>query len=297
MKMIKKLLKAVLPHRMVVGVRRIRDIIKYWKLRNEIIAYLRKQDNPELKSIEGYLQKQFSLPVFPYAFADKYKSLPCEVYVEDGYPYVLHNGKRLYGPQDTNKADWKDYYIGLLCEQDSESPHRCMKKERMVTSEDVVADVGDAEGIFALDIIEKVRKVYLFECSERWIIPLQKTFAPWKDKVEFVHKFVSDKTQGDKVAFDDFFAGRKITFVKADIEGAERLMLIGGKDSFEKKIKQCLLCCYHLHDDAEIITCILKDYGYNCEENSGYMIFKYDSHGLAIPFLRRGVLYGRRNVS
>lgn len=51
----------------------------------------------------------------------------------------------------------------------------------------IVADIGTAEGIFALNIIHSVKKVYLFECDPEWIIPLEKTFAPWINKIEIVN--------------------------------------------------------------------------------------------------------------
>lgn len=290
------MLKKVMPTKLIIKLRKVKDIITYWELRSEIIAYLKSQNSTEYKSIADYIRKRYLLPVFPYGFADKYDSLSWEVYDEDGYPYVVHNGKKLYGPKSWTKDEWRDYYIGLLCEQDCESPHCYLRSGRDVTAEDIVADVGAAEGIFSLDIVETVGKIYLFECDEKWLVPLQKTFAPWKDKVEFVQKYVSDRTEEEKVSLDVFFAGKKITFLKADIEGAERLMLYGGKEVFQKKISRCLVCCYHLHDDRIVLEKILDNYGYEFEENPGYMIFKYDRNGLSEPFLRKGVIYGVRKI-
>lgn len=288
------MIKKLLPTNIIRTLRATKDIIKFRKLKKEIIAYLRQQNSDELKEIEEYLEARNDLPVFPYSFIEKYKTCSYETFVEDGYPYVIHNGKKLYGPESWTKEYWEEYYKGLLCEQDEASPHCYMQRGRNINPGDIVADVGAAEGIFALDIIERARKIYLFECDDKWIIPLKKTFEPWKDKVEFVYKFVSDNTRGDTVALDDFFENKELTYLKADIEGAERLMLAGGEDSFKNKIRNCLLCCYHLPDDREVIEGILKEYGYAFEENPGYMIFKYDPNGLEAPYLRKGVVYGTR---
>lgn len=155
----------------------------------KIIRYLRQSGRPDYIEVadylEGlnvaeYLKTHALLPVFPYKFTDKYEQKQVEGYVdEDGYPYVLHNGKKLFGPREWSADYFASYYVGLLMEQDEESPHRYLQDDVVLTKDDVVADVGAAEGIFTLDIIDRVKKVYLFECDEMWIVPLKKTLAPW----------------------------------------------------------------------------------------------------------------------
>lgn len=45
-----------------------------------------------------------------------------------------------------------------------------------------------------------------------------------------------------------------VDFIKADIEGAERLMLEGAKNTLETFAPKLSLCTYHLPDDKEILT-------------------------------------------
>ena len=49
------------------------------------------------------------------------------------------------------------------------------------TSTDIAVDAGAAEGIWSLDIIDKIKELYLFECDDDCIEPLRATFAPWKN--------------------------------------------------------------------------------------------------------------------
>jgi len=51
--------------------------------------------------------------------------------------------------------------------------------------------------------------------------------VPWKEKVVIVNKFISNTTEDNHITLDDFLAGNKIDFIKADIEGAERKLLKG----------------------------------------------------------------------
>lgn len=59
----------------------------------------------------------------------------------------------------------------------------------------------------------------------------------------------------------------KIDFIKADIEGAERLMLEGAKETLKKFKPKLAICTYHFPDDAEVLTKIIK------EANPEYEIF------------------------
>lgn len=146
----------------------------------KIARYLYSTGREDYREVADYLTEHDELTLLPYRFRDKYATMQVDSYVdEEGYPYVLHNGKKLFGPREWSPERMASYYIGLLIEQDAESPHRYLRDDVVLTADDVVADIGAAEGIFALDVIDRVRKVYLFECDKMWTVPLQKTFAPW----------------------------------------------------------------------------------------------------------------------
>lgn len=125
-------------------------------------------------------------------------------------------------------------------EQDIKNSHHYLQENRIPENGDVIADIGAAEGIFALDVIDRCEKVYLFEMSESWITPLEKTFEAYKDKIEIVKKYVSNANDDICITMDDFFKDKKITYIKADIEGAEISMLEGGRSTLEKRLKELL---------------------------------------------------------
>jgi FkbM family methyltransferase len=51
----------------------------------------------------------------------------------------------------------------------------------------------------------------------------------------------------------------KIDFIKADIEGAERLMLRGAPNVLKKFQPKLSICTYHLPDDKQVLEKIIKD--------------------------------------
>ena len=88
------------------------------------------------------------------------------------------------------------------------SPHRYLTESFTIGQNDVLADIGAAEGNFSLAVIEKVKKIYIFEYDQEWIEALRATFAPWSDKVEIINKFVSDKNDEYHIRFDTFFENK-----------------------------------------------------------------------------------------
>lgn len=74
----------------------------------------------------------------------------------------------------------------------------------------------------------------------------------------------------DVIKLDDYIRDNninKINFIKADIEGAERLMLDGARETMLKFKPKLSICTYHFPDDAEVLTNIIL------EANSDYKIY------------------------
>ncbi len=64
------------------------------------------------------------------------------------------------------------------------------------------------------------------------------------------------------VRLDDYIAENnigKVDFIKADIEGAERKMLLGARETIRKWSPKLSICTYHLPDDKEVLTRIIRD--------------------------------------
>jgi hypothetical protein len=51
----------------------------------------------------------------------------------------------------------------------------------------------------------------------------------------------------------------KVDFIKADIEGMERDLLLGAKQTIARFKPKLAICIYHLADDPEILPKIIKD--------------------------------------
>ncbi len=215
------------------------------------------------------------------------------------HPYVLFEGKRMYYPDNYPafvENQGKRYVENLLTEQRPTSPHLYLKGEHTIHQGDILVDAGVCEGNFSLRYIDKVKKVYLIECSKDWISPLRRTFAPYQDKVVFVDKFLGRETGIDTVCLDDLIPeNEKVDFIKMDIEGAEIDAILGAKKVLTRSNARLSLCSYHRKNDRENIEFLLHALGYQTDTSKGYMYFLWDKNTIVDPDLRKGIVYGYKN--
>jgi len=272
---------------------------KYFQLKYKTKKYFLNlnynEQAPEIVEIIDYFRK-YRFSAIPYKFNKNYLVSDIHVYYDKNYKmfYVYHNNKRLYFPHDWNKETVKQYYNGLRIEQDKDSPHRYEKEGFTVMDGDIIADVGTAEGMWSLDNVEKAEKIYLFECDERWIKALEKTFGPYHDKIVIINKYVSDTNNASNVTLDKFFLKDKLNFIKADIEGMEIKLLEGSKELLKRENNlKLLLCTYHRENDAEMLKNILNNNGYRTEYSKGYMFNIYDQE-FKEPYIRHGIIRAKK---
>ncbi|MDR2097289.1 MAG: hypothetical protein LBP37_02075 [Spirochaetaceae bacterium] len=212
--------KKILPPALKIYLMRFINYNQY-RIRQDIVRHLEAElkENPdnEKETVLKILRKN---PVYmiPYGYDHVPPFHKITVY-DDGYggKYVLHNGKKLFFPAVWNAPQIQTSYAALTREQRVNSPHRYETDDFCVHDGDIIADCGAAEGIWALSAVEKAKKAYIFECDSIWLEALQKTFAPWKNKVEIVNKFVSDTVSADSVTLDEIVGGGGVNFKKADI--------------------------------------------------------------------------------
>jgi len=274
----------------------LRTIILKKTLRIKILNYFSSLNehevNDEQKEVLQFLEND-EIRIFPYPFNTNYSPDKIEVFydTEKRMRYVLQDGKRLYFKKRWNENKIKRSYCDLIREQDLNSPHRYLTDSFNIGKNDVLADIGAAEGNFSLAVIDDVRKVYIFEYDPEWIEALKVTFAPWAEKVEIIDKFVSDSNDNSHVRFDTFYENKKdINFLKIDVDGAESVVL----KSCEKLFKsdgplKIALCTYHKNNDEKEFTRFLKNYGFSVSPSRGYMINYYDKK-MKAPYLRRGLI-------
>lgn len=226
------------------------------------------------------------------------------VEVESGFddslrlPYVIHKGKHLYFPRKYSVAQAVEAYKGYICGDrllgrgEDIAPHQYQSKEFQVHDGDVVVDVGCAEALFSLDVIEQASKVYLIERDGIWKAPLRATFAPYKDKTVFVQKLVSDKDSRTTVSLPSLLKCEPSSplFIKMDIEGYEPKVVRTLLPLLREREGITLSCCtYHNNEDAAILEQLFQQVGYLYEFSKGYMLFaRYDQP--AAPYFRHGVI-------
>jgi Methyltransferase FkbM domain len=273
------------------------------RLKNKVIDYfsgLPKEDiADDQQKVLAYL-KDHDISVFPYPFPNEYRASDIELFRDKELQlyYMLWERKKLYYSSGNRPKKAQQYFNSLRLEQDSRSPHRYLDGNFDVTENDVVVDVGAAEGNFSLSVIEKAGYIYLFEADKNWIKALKATFAPWSHKIEIIPKYVSDRTSDKTIALDDFFdESQTIDFIKADVEGAEAEVLRGARNTIERqKNLKIAICTYHRQEDAEILDAMLRRTGFKSSFSDGYMLYYYGrTNVVKEPFLRRAVLRAVKN--
>jgi len=294
-----KLIRGIVPLSMRIEWQRFSDKKKYlWSKKNyietkRIIDFLKtelkKNDDAEKRQILKFLKNR-GIATFPYAFIDEYDKKNIEVHLDSEcrMNYVLYGNKRLYFPCKMEVEAIKETYYSLLLEQDINSPHCYQTEKFMVQQDDIVADVGSAEGLFSLMVIDKAKEIHLFECEQDWIEALEKTFEPWKGKVKIIYKYVSDVSNEKNITLNEYFGDKEINFIKADIEGAELSMLKGATSILQRNNLKFDICAYHKHNDAKELSEVLIKNGFTSEFSKGYMLFMLDT--LSPPYLRRGLI-------
>jgi len=274
----------------------LRTVILKKNLKKKIPAYFKSLSEVELnddqKEILDFLETN-QVRIFPYPFHDNYSPDKIDVKYDSvkSMHFVMHDGKRLYFKKRWGSTRIKRAYSDLSREQDPGSPHRYLTDKFVIGENDVIADIGAAEGNFSLSVIEKAKKIYLFEYDREWIEALQATFAPWQEKVEIIGKYVSNRNDDSHIRFDTFFKEKRdVTFLKIDVDGSESEVLEGCENILGDGSRlRIALCTYHKNDEEKEFTEKLERHGFTVTPSKGYMINYYDKK-LKAPWLRRGLI-------
>ncbi len=275
---------------------RIRDIFLPYK--QLLYTKYGNSEDLEIRNILEGLRKQQGLDVFYFDRKNDNKKLNEAYYdVSAGLYYTIFEGKRMYLKRSYGyfrEINGKRYVGDMWGEQDPNSPHLYEEGSISVEQGDILVDAGVCEGNFTLHNIDKIRKAYLVECDKGWMEALEYTFRPYKNKIQYCNKFLSNYDSDETICLDTLISDT-VNFIKMDIEGEEVNALRGAKRVLdENNHMKCAICSYHRHDDEYKIKQVLHSHGFNTEVSKGYMLFISDNYVQKNPELRRGVVRGEK---
>ena len=146
---------------------------------------------------------------------------------------------------------------------------------------DVVADCGAAEGLFTLTVAHRCRHVFAIEPAPAFVKALGRTLAGFTNvsilpcalaeadgavrlSAGGITSRVIETADGQLVparAIDSLFArqGRRLDYLKADLEGAEISMLRGAIETIRACAPRIAITTYHRREHAGQIAALLRD--------------------------------------
>jgi FkbM family methyltransferase len=193
--------------------------------------------------------------------------------------------------------DYEDNYneqiIGHLFESHCyDGPYGLVNEFVNVTVEpnDIVIDAGSLIGDFAAYSSVKGAITYAFEPAKSTfknlcatadlngnIIPINAGLGNEKCYLELVSpdglhgisssfseklSYVNNAEKSEVTTIDSFVQENnlpKVDFIKADIEGFERQMLLGARETLAKFAPKLAICTYHLPDDPQVLEQIIRE--------------------------------------
>lgn len=260
---------------------------------NRIVEKYKDRTEPDMVATINELKKGVSSILGAYnpsftVFEDVFRD-------EENWPYIVFQGKKMYYPLNHTfiKKNGKDVVPDIFYEQKDNSPHMYLPKNYNMPNNAIIVDAGVCEGNFALRFVDIAKKIYLIEADCEWMEALKRTFAPYKEKIVFVNKFLSGRDNAKEITIDSLVE-ENLDFLKMDIEGAEVDSLLGARRVLTENNVQCAISSYHRQNDKEYIEFILQSYGYKTKPTDGYIFFAYDENMIDSMDLRKGVIHASK---
>lgn len=269
----------------------------YARYREEM-AGRRNCDSYELQEVIKYIV-QNGVKMYCYPFFDEYmeNTYPVSRDVESGLYYGVYAGHRMYLSRNYDTQKKAEQYLRYIyMEQDRRSPHCYFSGDFHVAEREVGIDIGAAEGVFALEVIDLVDHIYLIEADAGWCEALSCTFREWRQKVTIIQGSVSDSEEGGRIVLDKLFENRQIDFMKMDIEGAEKRALIGTQKLLKESMPKLAVCTYHQKTDYQDISKWLSQKGYTVKCSRGYVVCQgeWELERLSDVDFRRALIWAER---
>jgi FkbM family methyltransferase len=165
---------------------------------------------------------------------------------------------------------------------DNEDWHYYQKKHTEVIAGEVLLDIGAAEGLFSLTVANLCKSILLVEPNDYFVKALNRTFAPYKEKVSIFNVAVGSQngeivfnpdsligriTPGNTLGtkkplrkIDDVVTDIPITYLKADLEGFETEMLRGAEKTIKSNRPKIAITAYHKENNTNEIISLIKTF-------------------------------------
>ena len=268
--------------------------------RKKLILRKLSKSEHEYGSEIRFVEKNSHMHAFPYDWSLTYNQYPVEVIEDSDGAYVFHQNKKLYLKPIGTDISCADIYRQLLMEQDKRSPHYYRQFYPDFSCKACFMDIGCAEAMSTLEIIDDIDHAVLFEADVEWLPALKKTFAPYGDKIAIVSQFVGNTNSERFTTLDAYVQDHEQLFnqfdqivIKIDVEGAEMDVLKGAKKLLQSGKKIIVICCtYHRSRDGYVIGRFFDRLNYAISYSPGYMIFDtiVNDPFLRKPIFRRGLI-------
>ncbi len=250
----------------------IQDTLKYWE--DNQLSYFNQHEYADATRDSVYWDREYNMP------------------------YIMFKGRRLYYPRSYGGFLYDEegaYVLGYREEEQAQgSPHRYLTGDINISKGDVVVDAGAMEGDFALEYIDEIGKLYIFECSPEWVKALQMTYRDYMDKVVIIPKMLGDHVDENITTLQETIPDGKVDFIKMDIEGAEVGALQAAEELLRNNNARCTICTYHREKDAVRLEKLFRDIGYQTSFSNGHMIFYIDPDIFSTLDFRKGVIYAQK---
>ena len=200
--------------------------------------------------------------------------------IDEYYKVTFYDlSKQLYWPK---KFSISGIYQVTSETFDKNDWHYYQNEKTKIDKGDILLDIGTAEGLFPLVVIDSCSHIYMIEPSQYFFKSLAKTFQEHKEKTTLFNFAVGAKN--DKVFFnedsldgqisnngisntsidvktiDTLIGENVITYLKADIEGFEYDMLQGAKETIILNKPKIAITTYHKQNNPTEIISLIKSY-------------------------------------
>jgi hypothetical protein len=255
-----------------------------------------------------FLKKQKKLVMIPYKNTGRLTNIESGYDTVKNLPYVIHKSRRLYFKNSWTPNKVAQEYKNFVENEHllggnyiEKAPHQYQSESFHVKSSDILLDIGCAEALFALDVIDKVKKAFLFESDPVWFEPLEATFEKEikEGKVVLIKKNAGEKDTLQSVTIASVLQNEEYEslFIKMDIEGAEPEVVKSCESWMETDKDVRFACCtYHKKNHAEILQSIFEKHHYSFEFSDGYMLVFSDKH-ISYPYFRKGIIRATNKIN